>query len=408
MASFTHRFLLFFSCLVCFTNSFPVLGSRSSFALFPVAKDAATLQYVARISHGTPLRSSDLVVDLGGSFLWVDCDSGHVSSSRRLISSCSVNCSRAKSHDLGKKTCLLNTNCYVFPDNGVTGLASTGELVEDAIAVDTVDFVKVGKTTTVDHFFFSCAPAFHLQGLASAANGMVGLGKASVSLPSQLSSSIGHPQRFSLCLSPLNGVVLTGNGDAVFGTKTARSLVYTPLTIKQNDYFIHVKSIKIGGRRLSFHGEGKYLEAKLSTTVAYTKMESPFFATFSKAYAEAAARMNMTRVAAVDPFGLCFSSKGAVGNKMPEIELVLQSEMVKWRIEGENLMVKVNKERICVGVLDGGYEQSSPILIGGLQMEDNLLEFDIGSSMLGFSSSLLFKGTPCSSFLQDSKLKQFI
>ncbi|KAE8713544.1 hypothetical protein F3Y22_tig00110206pilonHSYRG00088 [Hibiscus syriacus] len=408
MASFTHRFLLFFSFLLhCFTNIFPVLGFRSSFALFPVAKDAATLQYVARISHGTPLRSSDLVLDLGGSFLWMDCDYGHVYSSSRLISSCSVNCSRAKSHDLGKRSCLLNTNCYVFPNNGVTGLASTGELVEDTIAVDTVDLLKVGTTTTVDHFLFSCAPTFHLQGLASGAKGMLGLGKASISLPSQLSSSIGHPQKFSLCLSSSTGVVLTGNGDAIFGTKTARSLIYTPLVIKQNDYFIHVKSIKIGGRRLSFHVGGK-LEAKLSTIVPYTKMESSIFAKFSKAYVEAATRMNVTRVAAVAPFGLCFSSKGVVGNSMPGIELVLQSEMVKWRIEGRNLMVKVREERMCVGVLDGGWEQSSPIVIGGHQMEDNLLEFDIESSMLGFSSSLLFKGTTCSSSLPDSNLKHFI
>ncbi|KAL4335964.1 hypothetical protein GQ457_07G016540 [Hibiscus cannabinus] len=403
MASSTHCFLLFFffffsSLLLCFTNTFPVLGFPSNFALFPVAKDAATLQYVATISHGTPLRPAHLVLDLGGSFLWMDCDPGPLSSSSRLIPSCSVNCSRAKSHhDLGSKGCVLNADCLVFPNNGVTGLASVGELVEDTLAVD-----SVGEIPTVDHFLFSCAPAFQLQGLASGAKGMVGLGKASISLPSQLSSSIGHPQKFSLCLSPSNGLVLTGNGDAVFGSKITRSLTYTPLVIKQNDYFIHVQSIKINGRRVSFQGEAK-LEAKLSTVVPYTKMESSIFAMFSKAYVEAAAGMNMTRVVNVAPFGLCFSWKGD-RDSVPEIELVLQSEMVKWRIQGRNSMVKVSGESMCVGVLDGGPEQSSPIVMGGLQMEDNLLEFDIGSSMLGFSSSLLLKETTCSSSL----LKQFI
>ncbi|GMI90112.1 hypothetical protein like AT5G19120 [Hibiscus trionum] len=407
MASFTHCSLLFFSSLLlCFANTFPILGSRSNFALFPVAKDAATLQYVATISHGTPLRPADLVVDLGGSFLWMDCDSGHVSSSSRLIPSCSVNCSRAKFHDSGSKSCLFKTNCFVFPNNGVTGLASVGELLEDTVAVDSVDRLKVGEITTVDHFLFSCAPAFLLQGLASGAKGMMGLGKASISLPSQLSSSINHPQKFSLCLSSSTGAVLTGNGDAIFGTELTRSLVYTPLVIKQNDYFINVQSIKINGRRLSFHGKGK-LEAKLSTVVPYTKMESSIYAIFSEAYVKAAAGMNMTRVAGVAPFELCFGWKG-VGNWMPEIDLVLQSEMVKWRIQGRNSMVKVSRETICVGVLEGGSEESSPIVIGGLQMEENLLEFDIGSSMLGFSSSLLLKGTTCSSFLQDSKLQQFI
>ncbi|KAK8487190.1 hypothetical protein V6N13_121372 [Hibiscus sabdariffa] len=405
MASSTHCFLLFFfsSLLLCFTNTFPVLGFPSNFALFPVSKDAATLQYVATISHGTPLRPAHLVLDLGGSFLWMGCDPGHLSSSSRLIPSCSVNCSRAKSHDdLRSKGCVLNADCFVFPNNGMTGLASVGELVEDTLAVDSVDRFKAGEIPTVDHFLFSCAPAFQLQGLASGAKGMVGLGKASISLPSQLSSSIGHPQKFSLCLSPSNGVVLTGNGDAVFGSKITRSLTYTPLVIKQNDYFIHVQSIKINGRRVSLQGKAK-LEAKLSTVVPYTKMESSIFAMFSKAYVEAATGMNMTRVATVAPFGLCFSSEGG-GNRVPEIELILQSEMVKWRIQGRNSMVKVSGESMCVGVLDGGPEQSSPIVMGGLQMEDNLLEFDIGSSMLGFSSSLLLKETTCSSSL----LKQFI
>ncbi|TYI84198.1 hypothetical protein E1A91_D05G347600v1, partial [Gossypium mustelinum] len=361
----------------CLKNTFPVLGFQSNFALFPVAKDAATLQYVARISHGAPLGSTDLVVDLGGSFLWMDCNSGHVSSSYRLISSCSVNCSRAKFHDLGSTSCLLNTNCYVSPYNGVTGSTSMGELVEDVIAVDSVDPSDVGQSTTVDHFLFACALTFHLQGLASGAKGMMGLGKASISLPSQLSSSLGHPQKFSVCLSSSTGVLLTGSGDTVFGTKIAR--------------------------RLAVHEHGK-LEAKLSSVVPYTTMVSSVYAIFSKAYVEAATKMNMTRVETVAPFGLCFSSKGPL---VPEIDLVLQSEMVKWRIQGRNSMVKVSEESMCLGFLDGGLEQSSPIVIGGLQMEDNLLEFDIGSSMLGFSSSLLLKETTCSSSLQDSTLKQF-
>ncbi|KAK8579425.1 hypothetical protein V6N13_142637 [Hibiscus sabdariffa] len=410
MASLTHSLFIFFSCFLCFINAILVLGSRSNFASFPVAKDVATLQYVARVSHGSPLRPADLVVDLGGSFLWMDCDSGDVSSSNGFISSCSVNCSRAKFHEPGSKTCLLNTNCHVFPDNGVTGLTSVGELVQDIVAVDSVDRLKEGEITTVDHFLFSCAPSFHLQGLASGAKGMVGLGKSSISLPSQLSSSIGHPQKFSLCLpsssssSSSNGVLVTGSGDTLFGAKITRSLAYTPLVVKQNGYSIHVQSIKINGRRVGFRGEGR-LEAKLSTTVPYTTMESSIYATFCKAYVEAAALMNMTRVATVAPFGLCFSSEGGL---VPEIDLVLQSEMVKWRIQGRHSMVKVSQERICLGVLDGGLEQGSPIVIGGIQMEDNLLEFDLDSSMLGFSSSLLLKGTTCSSSLQDSKLKQFM
>ncbi|XVF63935.1 hypothetical protein PTKIN_Ptkin09bG0126400 [Pterospermum kingtungense] len=415
-----NQFLLFTVCLFCLKNTFLVLGFHSNPILIPVTKDPATLQYVARISYGTPLEPSDLVVDLGSPLLWMACNSRPVSSSKRLISSCSVNCSRAKFHDLGsnKKAgvsgCLLNTNCDVFPYNGITGLTSVGELVEDVIAVGSVDRLEVGQITTVAQFLFSCAPTSHLQGLASGAMGMLGLGKASISLPSQLSSSLWHPQKHILCLSESNGVVLTGN----FGTKITRSLIYTPLITNQHDYFINVRSIKINGRRLAVDKsmllgdeEGK-LGTKLSTIQPYTTVESSIYAIFSQAYVKAATSMNMTRVAAVAPFGLCFSSEGVGNSKLgplvPEIDLVLQSEMVKWRIQGRNSMVKVSKGVMCLGFVDGGLEQSSPIVIGGLQLEDNLLEFDLGSSMLGFSSSLLLKETTCSTFLQDSKFHQFI
>ncbi|OMO74346.1 Peptidase A1 [Corchorus olitorius] len=414
MASLFH--LVFcFSFLFCLKNTFLVLGFHSNSVFFPISKDAATLQYVASISHGTPPAPTNLVVDLGGPFVWMDCDSGPVSSSNRLISSCSVNCSRAKFHDLesrGEKGCNFNTNCNVLPYNGVTGLTAEGKLVEDILAVDSVDRLQVGQVKAVDHFLFSCAPTFLLQGLARGAKGILGLGKASISLPWQLSSSIGHSQKFTLCLSSSNGVVSTGNGDPIFGTKITRSLLYTPLVTKKNDYFINVQSVKINGKRLAID-KSMLLGTKLSTVLPYTTMESSIYAIFSKAYVKATESMNMTRVAAVSPFELCFNSQEGVENSRlgpvaPEIDLILQSEMVKWKINGRNSMVRVSNEVMCLGILDGGLEQSSSIVIGGLQLEDNVLEFDLGSSMLGFSSSLLLKETSCSNFLQDSQLKQLM
>lgn len=40
----------------------------------------------------------------------------------------------------------------------------------------------------------------------------------------------------------------------------------------------------------------------------------------------------------------------------------------------------------------------SAIVIGGHQIEDNLLQFDLATSRLGFSSSLLFRQTTCANF----------
>lgn len=71
-------------------------------------------------------------------------------------------------------------------------------------------------------------------------------------------------------------------------------------------------------KSLSMIDQGGKSGTKLSTIQPYTTMESSVYATFSKAYIKAATFMNMTRVAAVAPFGLCFSSN--LGPLVPEID----------------------------------------------------------------------------------------
>ena len=95
-----------------------------------------------------------------------------------------------------------------------------------------------------------------------------------------------------------------------------------------------------------------------------------------------------------------------VGPEVPAIDLVLQSKMVKWRIYGRNSMVQVSNEVMCLGFLDGGLNLKSSITLGGQQLEDVLLHFDLGTSMLGFSPSLLLKQRSCSDFVFDYATKQ--
>lgn len=59
-------------------------------------------------------------------------------------------------------------------------------------------------------------------------------------------------------------------------------------------------------------------------------------------------------------------------------------------------MVEVSDEVMCLGFLDGGSSPRASIVIGGYQLEDNLLEFNLATSMFGFSSSLLMRDTTCS------------
>ena len=79
-----------------------------------------------------------------------------------------------------------------------------------------------------------------------------------------------------------------------------------------------------------------------------------------------------------------------VGPAAPTIDLVLQSttnkserKKVIWRIWGTNSMVKVSNEVLCLGFVDGGLNPRTSIVIGGYQIEDILLQFDLANSKLG-------------------------
>ncbi|XP_050215881.1 probable aspartic proteinase GIP2 [Mercurialis annua] len=366
----------------------------------PVTKDPSTLQYLTQIKISQI--PTNLVIDLSGSFLWLDCKNFH----RRIIPSCSIECSMAKP---GKNSCNKLSSCDLLTENVITQLLKTGVLTESKLTLRSVS--NSGRNINSGDFLFACAPNSLLNGLPSGVQGMLGLGRTPIALTSQLASAFDFPKKFSTCFSSSNGVILFGNvgSDSVSDPELLRSLTYTPL-VKNPDgnsqeYLIKVNSVKIGGKRL----EGIIGTTKISSVVPYTILESSIYEEFIKVYLKDAKAMNLTKVPPVSPFGLCFSSKGVEKSKLgpvvPVIDLVLQSEMVKWRFHGRNSMVEVNDEVMCLGVLDGGLGLKNSIVIGGFQLEDTLLEFDLSTSMLGFSLPLLMRNNSCSNLLLDSMVE---
>ncbi|XP_045805450.1 probable aspartic proteinase GIP2 [Trifolium pratense] len=406
--AFSFFLPLFFSLLI-------FVSSSSNSLLLPISKDNITQQYLTTLSYGTPFVSTNVVVDLSGSFFWLDCSSRKISSfSLRTIPHRSLQCLTAKSHS---QTWLSNLEenhvdqdypCEILPKNTITGkLATKGNLVEDFVAIQS-NKDSIFKPT--HDFLFTCSNTLLLNGLSNHAKGIVGFGRSRTSFSSQFFNSMDSQRKITFCLSSSSGFVLLGKSKN-FESENFRSLTFTPLVTNQNmEYLINVNSIKIGGKKVSFNTQSLSQEGYggtlLSSILPYTTMQSSIYENFKSAFLKAALSMNMIRVPAVAPFEICFGSKGIdesqIGPNVPIIDFVLQSEMVKWRIYGRNSMVRVSDDVMCLGILDGGVEQKNPIVIGGYQLEDVLVQFDLDNSMVGFSSSLLIKDTSCSNFIFDS------
>ncbi|CAL5207024.1 unnamed protein product [Lathyrus oleraceus] len=427
-SNFQHSIILLLFIFILPT--FSQQSFRPKALVLPVTKDGeTTLQYTAQINQRTPLVPLNLVVDLGGQFLWVDCQNKYTSSTYRPARCGSAQCSLAKAKDCGdcfsspKPGCNNNT-CGLLADNTVTHTVTSGELAEDVLSIQSTNGFNPGQTVSVSRFLFSCAPTILLRGLASGASGMAGLGRTKIALPSQLASAFSFARKFAICVSSSSGAVIFGDGPYGFLPNIvldSKSLTYTPLLTNpvstasafsqgepSAEYFIGVKAIKIHEKVVSVNTSLLSIDSngvggtKISTVDPYTVLEASIYKAVTDAFVKASIARNITRVASFAPFEFCFSSDSVGGTRLgaavPTIELFLQNENTVWRIFGANSMVNINDEVLCLGFVKGGQYLMTSIVLGGYQLEDNLVQFDLAASRLGFSSLLFGRQTGCFNF----------
>jgi hypothetical protein len=422
---------LLFLCLLSPCRAAGPRGGNPSAVVLPVSKDAAaTQQYVTSFRQRTPLVPVKAVLDLAGATLWVDCDAGYASSTYRRVPCASKPCRLSRSAACAT-SCLgppspscLNDTCGGFPGNTVTQVSTSGNIITDVLALPTTFRPAPGPLATAPAFLFTCGATFLTEGLAAGATGMASLSRARYALPTQLAATFRFSRRFALCLPPAGSAGVVVFGDAPYAFQPGfvlsnASLIYTPLLVnpvstagvstngdKSDEYFVGVTGIKVNGRAVPLNATLLAIDkkgvggTKLSTVAPYTVLESSIYKAVTGAFAAETAAI--PRAPAVAPFQLCYdgSKVGStrVGPAVPTIELVMGSDAKSWVVFGANSMVAVKGGALCLGVVDGGEAPRTSVVIGGHMMEDNLLEFDLKASRLGFSSSLLFRQTNCNNF----------
>lgn len=133
-----------------------------------------------------------------------------------------------------------------------------------------------------------------------------------------------------------------------------------------------------------------YGGTKISTVDPHTVLQTSIYKAVMGAFTKALS--GVPRATSVEPFSLCFGSKNIssthVGPAVPQVDLVQQSRSVVWKILGANLMVQAYE----------GVNPTTSIVIGGHQLENNLIQVDLAALRLGFNSSLLSRQTTYSNF----------
>ncbi|MFS7930801.1 putative nepenthesin [Helianthus anomalus] len=428
--------LIFF--IIFLHNSKTVTSSTSFIA--PITRDPSTELYTITIYFKTPLQSTNLLLDLGAKFTWIDCTPDSYTSTTHRYIPCGTNlCASLTS--LSCSNCFRptgpgchNNSCALFPENPVIKNTVVAQALIDYFALNVTDGRNPGQLGVVPDFVASCSDNSLLRGLPDGVSGLAGLGRSNYSLPAQVSSVYASPNIFALCLP---GVSSASSGSAFFNTggpyyffpgiDLSSHLVYTPLILNpigftiityyghpSDEYFINVTSININGKPLEINpslltiDDNGFGGTRLSTVTPYTTLETSIYNAFTQAFVNESAALNLTVTDAVSPFEVCYAASDVystpLGPAFPVIDLVMHSEDVFWRISGANTMVSVAREDEdggdvwCLGFVDGGEKPRTSVVIGGHQMEDNLLQFDLVSMRLGFSSSVLVHDTNCASF----------
>ncbi|KAK1430065.1 hypothetical protein QVD17_12559 [Tagetes erecta] len=393
--------------------------------VIPVIKDANTSLHKVTWRFRKPTWEGEYyyLIDLDAPFTWKDCvvrrsevACGLEEGCRFPLSCGHTLCKEAHSYSTNPICPSLNITtkygcniCAVTPFNPVSKSCKLSQLTTDL-----VDFyVTNGRNAYTGayrlfgiEFILSCAPSSLLRSFPKYVHGVAAFSWSGLALPRQLY----YPSvadKFAICLPSSSsttalGAIFLGDGPFYFTSSLnvdlRTILSYTPMirkSFKSLGYYVKLNGISIKGTHINL----KAKSMRLSSVVPYTMLRSDIYKALVTAFTKAT--KNIPRVNAVEPFSLCLkaSAVGSIqkGFRVPNIDLETYGGKV-WTISGDNSMIRTGNGAACLAFMDDGLGVKDAIVMGTFQMENNFLFFDLENQNLGFSSSLLARGTTCTSF----------
>ncbi|KAF7039962.1 hypothetical protein CFC21_049901 [Triticum aestivum] len=372
--------------------------------LVPVTKDPATSLYTLPFHNG-----ANLVVDIAGPLVWSTCQPGHLPAkfpctfpTCRLANAYPVpGCHEPGCEQERRK----DGTCTAYTYNPVTGVCASGSLDRTRFVANTTDGSNPVSQVNV-MAVAACAPETLLASLPRGSTGVAGLAGSGLALPAQVASAQKVANKFLLCLPRGgDGVAIFGGGPLHIHSQSevdwTQSLDYTPLVQRNGNpaYSVLVKSITMDNTRVSVPDSALATGGVLlSTTVPYTSLRRDVYRPFVDAFAKAVVAQSqhgwpVARVVKpVAPFELCYDSgtliSGRGGYFVPGVTLTLDGGK-NWTMFGGGSMLNVEPGTACLAFVEmkgvkAGDGRAPAVLIGGFQMENFLLEFDMEKNQLGF------------------------
>ncbi|KAG0585599.1 hypothetical protein KC19_2G024200 [Ceratodon purpureus] len=374
-------------------------------AFFPLggSADLPIGLYYTEITLGTPPQNYHVDVDTGSDVLWLNCApcsncpltttipgitlrhyDPTLSSTDTALGCTDANCAVASYGNPGQ--------CTVSPPGACAYSIGYGDgsTTEGYIINDIITFHDSATTTAGANIYFGCGTkqTGNLLESTSAVDGLIGFGKAAISVPTQLANQGLVSHVFAHCLQGDT----VGGGNIVIGNITEPGITYTPM-VPGTHYNVALQNIGVNGVNVtdptSFEitasNEGVIMDS--GATLAY--LIEPAYDQFVAAI-ESGAPVPSERISDGNGgYDLCWSYSGDIATTFPSVQLFFDGGAVMNLAPTNYLYLQAptsGASAYCMGWKASTGTVSAPgyTLFGDIVLKDQLVVYDNTNQILGW------------------------
>ncbi|XP_065850071.1 aspartyl protease family protein At5g10770-like [Euphorbia lathyris] len=330
-----------------------------------------TGNYVVTVGFGTPMKKLPLIFDTGSDLTWTRCTSRDQFNPIRSKSYFNVSCSSRLCSSVttatGNSPKCTSSTCVYGIEYG-DGSYSIGFLAKEKLSLGSVD--------TFENFYFGCGQ--DNDGLFGDAAGLIGLGRAKLSIVSQTETK--YKKLFSYCIPSSSST-----GFLNFGASISKTAKFTPLSTKSSAssfYDLDLIGITVGGKTLSippsvFSTAGTIIDSGTVITrlppSAYSALRSTFRAAMS--------RYPLTKALSI--LDTCYDFSKFKTINVPKILLSFNGG-TKLAVDVQGVFISNGVQQVCLAFA-GNNDGREKGIIGNTQQKNYEVIYDVGRGKVGFA-----------------------
>ncbi|WCJ30449.1 Eukaryotic aspartyl protease family protein [Euphorbia peplus] len=332
-----------------------------------------TGNYIVKVGLGTPTKELFLIFDTGSDFTWTRCTSKDHFNPIQSTSYSNISCNAAVCTYVTAATgnpykCNSSTCAYGIQYGD--GSYSNGFLGKEKLSLGTKDTFK--------DFYFGCGQ--ENDGLFGDSDGLIGLGRATLSIVSQTETK--YKKIFSYCLPALS----SSTGFLSFGASIPKSAKFTPISTKYSSstfYDLDIIGMTVGGQKLSisasdFSASGTIIDSGTVITrlppLVYSNLRSAF-------------KAGMSKYPLTKPFLIldtCYDFSNYTTINVPKISFSFNGG-TQLAVDVQGVFIVHSVKQVCLAFA-GNSNDREVAIIGNTQQKNFEVIYDVGKSRVGFAN----------------------